>query len=154
MIKSVLTSYTPILLIISNIYWLWGKTVYLYGYIIGYIISMFVNNILKELIKEPRPSEDKSLYYAKLSYSINLLRAQEYGMPSGHAQELFYSLIYLVLVMKSQYILVPELLIIIYCLYERLVQEYHTLKQLVVGSIVGIMMGYVVYKIVNAVIKI
>ena len=110
--------------------------------LMGQLLNKALNLILKYLIKEPRPQ--------------NLLKDGSFGMPSSHSQfigffctfGLFYChryggpdklkgwewLIYLALVVSM--IAVP---------YSRVYLNYHTTEQVLVGSLVGSIFGYIWY---------
>ena len=54
-----------------------------------------MNGSLKSLIKQPRPQKQIEF----LDHN-NLKGINEYGMPSGHAQMSFYSIVYILCVKK------------------------------------------------------
>ena len=68
-------------------------------------------------------------------------------MPSGHAQSSMFSLTYLYLVKQSPSWLLIELFIAILTLYQRWNYRRHTIQQLFVGSVVGIVFAYISFVI-------
>ena len=64
-----------------------------------------------------------------------------YGMPSGHAQSVSYSLMYLYLVQGSGYMALLNIIILGLTLFQRWNYRKHTIIQLLVGTIVGLTIG-------------
>ena len=89
--------YGPIIFIFINILSLWKRMPYLYSYIFFFIIDDFINRILKLSFREPRPNNQ--IHYDK--HFDKYIGAHIYGMPSGHAQSIFYSISFLYLATKS-----------------------------------------------------
>jgi membrane-associated phospholipid phosphatase len=128
----------PFILMFISISYLWNQK-YLQGYLIFYIISSFINKILKNIIQEERPVNGKSIM------NENYTGKHKYGMPSYHAQLSFYSLTFLYLVNKSGYLIFFELFIAALTLYQRWSYKRHTVEQLIVGMVVGVMTAYIGY---------
>lgn len=78
--------------------------------------------------------------------NINKL-ATSYGMPSGHSQNIFFISTFLSLYFKSIYKTIGLYLIAIYGGYLRIKMNCHTLYQVIIGSLLGILIGYIFYKI-------
>jgi membrane-associated phospholipid phosphatase len=74
-------------------------------------------------------------------------------MPSGHAQSVFFSTIFIYLALKQKNILFLYIIISFIVCYQRVYYEYHTLSQVIVGSIVGSSFAYFVYYLVREKIK-
>ena len=71
-------------------------------------------------------------------------------MPSGHSQNVFYSITYLYLIAKDgMYWLQLGLVLATLMVYERWTFHNHTLLQLFAGATMGIALGIVVYSIRN-----
>ena len=72
-------------------------------------------------------------------------------MPSGHFQQIFYSLIFILFVCKKKKysfnILYIYFIVIISCLHNCLYYKYHTLFQIFIGSIIGSLLGYFFYNL-------
>jgi len=123
----------PIIIAALNIYYSFYKKTYLYAYVIFLVINQILNHALKSILREPRPNDEHK-------YDI-------YGMPSGHAQSIFYSTTFLYLTTASYYLLIISLFICALTIYQRYHFRHHTLKQLFIGSLVGIGIGSFVYQI-------
>lgn len=131
--------YGPVILAITNIYYLFYRKTYLYAYILFLIINSFINRILKEIIREPRPNNQRFMIFEN--------KDDIYGMPSGHAQSIFYSTTFLYLTTASYYLLIISLFVCALTIYQRFHFRRHTLKQLFIGSLVGIGIGSFIYQI-------
>ena len=57
------------------------------------MFSGLINYILKGVFKQPRPIDDKHLFNLEKMYR-SVLTFENYGMPSGHAQTMIYSLVF------------------------------------------------------------
>ena len=121
---------------------LWNQKIYLWFYLVFYLMNSFINKLFKTIIREPRPTGGKSLISIEKYDGI-----EEYGMPSGHAQSSMFSLTYLYLVKQSPSWLLIELFIAILTLYQRWNYRRHTIQQLFVGSVVGIVFAYISFVI-------
>ena len=117
---------------------------YLSSYLVFTIINVIINKILKNEIREPRPINGKNI-----TDDENYEGIEKYGMPSGHAQLTFFLTTYLYLVKNSIYILLFELFITILGLYQRWKYNRHTINQLFIGSILGIIIAYLSVDITN-----
>jgi len=118
--------YGPVILFAITFYYLINKTPYLIVFIFGSIINSMVN----KLIKKPRPNNE-----------INVL--EQYDFPSGHAQSAFFSLTFLALTNTSYTITYFMTFICLISLYERYIYKRHTIKQLIIGSIIGTIFSYI-----------
>jgi hypothetical protein len=128
----------PIILFLTSIIKLW-KQKYIYGYLLFYIINIFINNLLKNTIKQARPNNTMNTITEKYP------GVHKYGMPSYHTQSVFFSLTFLFLVKKSVFLLLIECFIAFITIYQRWINHHHTIEQLVVGSIIGIINAYIGY---------
>jgi len=111
-------------------------------FIFFFFLSGYLNTLFKAFIREPRPNDPK-----KFLYSENFSRANKvYGMPSGHSQNVFYSITYLYLIAKNGiYWLELGLVLAALMAYERWTFHNHTISQLFAGMVVGVMLGFIVY---------
>jgi membrane-associated phospholipid phosphatase len=129
--------YGPVILFASSLTLLALKKTYFIYYLFGSIINALINIVLKFLIRQPRPLEKREV--------------GNYGMPSGHAQHVFFSLTFIFLVFrkdKNHSILLFYLLYILLAINtvrQRVKFQFHTLLQVVAGSIVGACVGYLFY---------
>ncbi len=122
---------------------------YLYSYINFLIINEFINRILKSSFREPRPKNTIVFNDYIFNSFDKYTGSQIYGMPSGHAQSIFYSISFLYLTTKSPILLIISLFIAALTLYQRWKYRNHTVAQLVMGSIVGTLFGSIVYYFIN-----
>jgi membrane-associated phospholipid phosphatase len=115
-------------------------------YLFFLVINGLLNVTLKSIIKQPRPEE-----YTKFLYSEHRSRKHPaYGMPSGHSQNVFYSITYLYLTAKDWIEWLPVgLLMATLMVIERYIFHNHTLLQLFAGALLGIIFGFLVVYIRN-----
>ena len=112
-------------------------------------MNEFINRFIKSYFREPRPN-NTIIFNDYIFNSFDKYTGEhEFGMPSGHAQSIFYSVSFLYLTTKSQPLLFISLFISALTLYQRWKYRNHTIKQLVVGSIIGTIYGIVVYYYTN-----
>ena len=136
----------PHIILCIGIILLWKQSKYFYGYLLFYMINTFINKLLKMVIREPRPKDGKNI----MGFEKNVYEGiEEYGMPSGHAQSCFYSMSYLYLVKENPIWLIVNLFIASLTIYQRWSYNRHTAQQLLVGSMVGVVLGWASVTIVN-----
>jgi hypothetical protein len=126
-------SYAPIIESLIVFYCLMNQRPYLHGYLVFLIVNFFINYILKMTIREPRP--------------MNGNNPENYGMPSKHAQTLFFSITFLYLVKQDLLFLILGLFLAVLTIYQRFTYYRHTIEQLFVGSLIGTVVGYVSFLI-------
>lgn len=132
----------PFILFVSTICLLWNHTMLVY-YLCGFFVNIILNIILKIIIKDPRPSVDKSSFFLALKRNSNLIKIDMLGMPSGHAQSVVYSTIFIFLVLRQW---IPFYLFIsLVTIYQRVNYRYHTILQVIIGSIIGSIFAYMVF---------
>lgn len=131
----------PYTLFIISIFLLRNLKYYLFFYILGFGLNNLLNIALKLLIREPRPRNDTKF----LEFIGNRVSYDKYGMPSGHAQNCFYSLVYITLVLNQPIITLLYVGISFICIVQRYEYKNHTLTQLFAGSVVGILFAYLIY---------
>ena len=136
-----LVNYSPIILTLISSYVLIQKSKLLFIYLSGYILNILINIGLKCIIKWPKPNENIDVFLAEKRLH-KYISYDRYGMPSGHAQSMFYTLsfMYATKLVNIQLFLffICITLIILYLSY----QSYHSIEQIIVGSILGIVFGY------------
>lgn len=112
-------------------------------------LSHISNYLLKALIRQPRPPQ---------ANADGLEQLHDYGMPSGHAQAavslfVFIAAFALTLDLNSlfAYILIAiSLIIVAFTCVQRVVYHRHTVAQVTVGSLVGVLSGYLFLMLLNS----
>jgi len=146
----------PHILLVTSIFLLRNKNTLLYVYIIGVFSSSIINYILKGLIKCPRPSENVHVFNMELNNELisgRRMGFDRFGMPSGHAQSVFFSLVFIYLALKNTKISLFYLFICLVTIYQRLKYNDHSLLQLVVASIIGSFISFAFYKYAKHILK-
>jgi len=129
-------NYGPIFLFFLSIFILIRKKTFLFYYIIGTFFNSIVNIILKGLIQQSRPNV--TIAKSRLQFDV-------FGMPSGHSQFVFFTTIFIFLSLKEKKILYFFILCSLLIILQRVVYEYHTINQVIIGAIIGIIFGYFMY---------
>ena len=138
--------FSEIIIALVVIYALQKNIVDISIFIFFFFLSGYVNTLLKSYIKQPRPNEPQKFLYSEHFSRVK----QVYGMPSGHSQNVFYSITYLYLLAKDGiYWLELGLVLATLMVYERWTFHNHTLVQLFAGAITGIILGLIVFTIRN-----
>jgi len=135
--------YGPFVIAMSTISGLWYQTIYLRGYLVLFVLNSIVNKVLKQLTRDPRPPGGKSIVDEQYD------GADKYGMPSGHAQSVWMSSVFLYLVNGSFGTALFHFFLIILTLYQRWKYKRHTTEQLLVGSFVGGVLAVLCYHILT-----
>jgi hypothetical protein len=94
---------------------------------LGLIFLQIMVKFLKKLFKESRP-----------------IKSNTYGLPSTKAATLVFIATYLILTNKLQDSTVILLTTLLLPLFMKYYSKEHSLKQLVVGSIIGLSVAYIV----------
>jgi len=143
--------YGPTLLLFISIFLLRNKHNLLFYYILFFIISLLLNLILKGIIQQPRPSIDaktfnlmmknkeRYIYKHGIPYDI-------FGMPSGHSQSVILSTIFIYFSLRDIKIVVLYLFITAVTITQRVIDNHHTVLQVIFGTIMGCVLGYLAYK--------
>jgi membrane-associated phospholipid phosphatase len=134
----------PHLLFIISILLLWNKKYYLVYYIVGYGFNIVLNLILKGIIRQPRPSEDIKLINISKNNGKRI-SYDKFGMPSGHAQLSFFSVVFIYLVFKNIPLTIFYIIISLFSLHQRVKYKNHTLLQVIIGTLVGAFVGFAIY---------
>lgn len=134
----------PQILAITSGFLLFKKPTLLTMYFFGFIINSLLNLVLKGIIKQPRPSEDKHLFNIWLHNEMKTDRHwyDRFGMPSGHAESVFYSTVFIFFALKNNNITILYLIISLNTLFQRIKYKNHTVSQVIVGSIVGAILAF------------
>jgi membrane-associated phospholipid phosphatase len=136
--------YGPIIVFIITISNIFYMKYYLWSFFLLTLINAKLNEIFKLYIREHRPNNQISF----IDHN-SLTGAHLYGMPSGHAQGISFSIIYLYLVKHSLPLLFLTLFIGGLTLYQRWKFHRHSIEQLSIGFIIGSFLGYFAYQFTN-----
>jgi len=137
--------YGPIILGVLSLFLLYPTKMYLIIYVLGFILNIVVNNILKQIIKQPRPKGDFDIHNPSKKHNYGHNPIQVYGMPSGHSQMVIFSTVYTYLVFKNIKLTLFYLLLSLNTIIQRVRYRNHTVMQVIVGSLVGGLVAYLVY---------
>jgi len=151
-------NYGPIILNFISMYLLWNKNNLFFYYTIGLFCDIILNLILKGIIQQPRPTDDPKTLNLALTHGKHFLFNNGipydiFGMPSGHSQNVLFSTVFVFLSLRRKNILYVYLFISLLIISQRVVYNYHTLLQVIVGSIIGALFGYFVYYLARQKIK-
>ena len=140
--------YAPIILFSLSIFFLRNMYKYLYFFVIGFIFNNILNIVLKLLIKEPRPTTDQKAIEIGV---VNGARIgfDKFGMPSGHAQNCGYCLVFIIMTLNNPFVTTLYLLLSVISLFQRYLNNNHTILQLFIGLIVGTLFAYLTYNVAN-----
>lgn len=137
----------PYLLASSTIFFMRNKHLYLCTYIVGIILNSILNYILKCIIQDPRPNEDKRLVNLDSLHGDKTHRdiINKFGMPSGQSQTELMSTAFIFLVTQSYPLLFLYSGVSLINGIQRVYSRNNTYQQVIVGGLVGIGVGYLVY---------
>ena len=123
---------------------IFNSPVYLFFYIILLVLTRIFNNLLKDYFKQDRPGNPKKYLYS------DKFGKTKYGMPSGHTQLTFFSMMYYYMV-SGRFIPWTLLLLImgVLTIYQRYAFNNHTMYQLVLGAGIGIITAYLSVLIID-----
>jgi len=131
--------YGPVILFAMTFYCFLERSPYLFVFIMGSIVNSLLNKALKSTFREPRPRGQ-----IPFLDDDHLIGIEQYGLPSGHAQSCFFSLAFLFFANGPPAFLYTMSFLCFLTLYQRWKYRRHSIKQLVVGSLIGIFFAYVV----------
>ena len=143
-------AFGPVILFIFSCYLLRNKETLLYYYNIGFFINSILNIVLKGILQQPTPSEDIKQFNLALNSGKRFIFKDGvpfdiFGMPSGHAQSSLFSTVYLYFALKNLNILYIYLFLSLVTVSQRVVYKFHTLLQVMIGSMIGALLGYYIY---------
>jgi membrane-associated phospholipid phosphatase len=122
---------------------------YIYAVVITWQFSSHLLNVfIKNTIKAPRPDSAQDPQFANLKPNLSnyLTIHKHYGMPSGHAQAMFSLLIFIALYFQKPWLTGVALLQTLLTLWQRYETHRHSLKQLLAGSLLGSLVGFIFFK--------
>ena len=140
----------PIILYLITNYLLWDKPITFYYYQVGFVSSAILNLVLKGIFKQPRPSEDLKQFNLAIKNGHrfifkNGIPHDIFGMPSGHSLTSIFTTVFIFLSLKDLKLFLGFLLMSLLIMSERIVDNYHTLFQVIVGASVGALYAYLFY---------
>ncbi len=143
-------SYSPFYVGVLSIYLLWDKQNLLFYYVIGFFVNMILNLVLKGIIQQPRPMDDINIFNLALGNGKRFIFKDGipydiFGMPSGHAQTMLFSTVFVYFALHNNKILYIYLLISLITMGQRVVFNHHTISQVFMGAIAGAFFGYFAY---------
>ena len=149
-----LGSYGPIFLIFLSMFILWNNHNLFFYYTVGLFVNSILNLILKSIIQQPRPLEDIDKFNLALTRGKRFLFKDGipfniFGMPSGHAQASFYSVVFIFLSTKQYNLLYFFTLFSLLIIIQRVYFNYHTILQVIVGAIVFILYFIILFIIIK-----
>ena len=104
-------------------------------------INQGSNGLLKQVFQQPRPTNQINIVHH------DSLTNPKLGMPSGHAQSVMFAFTFLYLYTKNPLILSVGATMTLLTLVQRISYRKHTPEQVAVGSILGILFGYVAFNV-------
>jgi membrane-associated phospholipid phosphatase len=140
----------PFLLYAVASYLLWHKKTSFYYYQVGFFTCEILNLVLKGTFKQPRPSEDPAEFYLAVKNGHRFIFKNGvphdiFGMPSGHSQSALFTTAFVFLCLKDVKIGLCFLLVSLLVMSQRVVDNYHTVFQVIAGACVGIIYAYLFY---------
>lgn len=113
----------------------------IFSYFIGFVVNFYVNHRLKMWIQEPRP--DNPIPMIPIDDPTMYIGPEKYGFPSGHAQLIFYAITFMYFANKK---ITRTWLVCLFIgfvtIYQRLKYRRHTVEQLMAGTLIGIITGW------------
>lgn len=128
---------------------IYNQYIYLIIFIIMFVLNKVINQYLKKIFHQNRPSNPVKFL------DSDKFTKKKYGMPSGHSQNAFFSIVYAYLVTRSFIPWTLTLLVVgLIVIYERLKYKNHTINQLIAGAAVGSFIGYLTYSFANLIMRV
>jgi membrane-associated phospholipid phosphatase len=148
LIRDYIGMLAPAILFILSIFLLRNMKTYLRFFVFGFILNNILIVILKLAIKEPRPTEEQKAIEIGIVNGARI-SFDKFGMPSGHAQNCSFCLAFITMLLNNPYITGLYTIISFNSIFQRYLYNNHTILQLIVGTIVGTIFGYIMYTIAN-----
>jgi len=133
--------YGPMIMIGANIYELRNRLFHVFLFIVYIFMNIGINKQLKLWIKQPRPNQYDTVVEVQNDW-VEYNGAEKYGMPSGHSMLICFSWMYLWWNTKNVAYLILGGFLIFLTLYQRWKYKKHTVEQLIVGGILGILLAF------------
>jgi membrane-associated phospholipid phosphatase len=147
-IFDIVGSISPIILFFTSLFFLRNLKKYLLFYVFGFGLNNILNAFLKIVIQEPRPKDDKRFIELFTKNGVRF-GADRYGMPSGHAQNCAYSLLFITFSLNDPNITLFYSIMTLISVIQRYEYNNHTIIQLIVGLCVGFIFAYFIFFLAN-----
>lgn len=121
---------------------LYKRSKYMVYYGIGVLVNELLNIVLKSVIRQPRPMFDTIMFNHSYGNLYGNLPYNMYGMPSGHAQIVWFSVVYMYYVVRSWLVTFVYLFVAVLTSCQRIRDRWHTPFQVLVGVLLGGCSGY------------
>lgn len=110
-------------------------------------VNHLINITIKNILKAPRPDSHKDPNFSNLKPTLKnfFIVHKEFGMPSGHAQDTVWELIFLALYFQKPWLTIIAGMQVLLTLWQRYKTRRHSIEQLAVGSSLGILVGITFY---------
>ena len=105
------------------------------------ILNLELNHLLKIMIRKPRPYGGTDVNF------LDRLDSKNYGMPSGHAQQVFSEFTFIALAFRDKSATLFAAAQSLLTLAQRYSHKKHNIRQLVVGSVIGSAVGLGFYHV-------
>lgn len=138
--------YSPIILFLLSLFFLRNMTRYLKFFVSGFILNNILNIVLKLFIKESRPSDDQKTIEIAINNGVRV-GFDKFGMPSGHAQNCGYCLLFITMTMNNPFITTLYMVITLISVSQRYSYNNHTILQLIIGLLIGSGFGYLTHSL-------
>lgn len=136
-IFDVLGFYGPIIIAVIVSIVLRTRPKYIFLYIIFLLFNNELNKIFKLVFRENRPENPIPFLQIEKYQGV-----QAYGMPSGHAQSVSYSCVFMYMLTGLSYWLYIAAFIAILTCFQRWKYRRHSIEQIIVGILFGIIVAY------------
>jgi membrane-associated phospholipid phosphatase len=125
--------YGPWIIVICVIVALWKRPVFVVLFVVFFWLNQFLNRLLKLTFREERPSNP--VFFSQLE---RYKGAHFYGMPSGHAESVGFSFVFLLLLegYRSWWLYIVGAIMMMTCI-QRWKYRRHTMEQIIAGLFFG-----------------
>lgn len=140
-----------VILCLYAIFFLKGSPNYLVYFVVGLVLNTILNMFLKSILRQPRPYTENQLKNILSKYGFPFcfqykFTSDLFGMPSGHAQNTAFIVMFLYLVSKQNVHWIV-LLFAALVLWNRIFFGYHSVSQVLVGVLIGSIVSIVFFNI-------
>jgi len=143
-------SYGPSILIATALFLLRNTPNQMVVFSIGTLLNLAINYVLKGIIREPRPDSKNLKIEDRYRYVKDF---NKFGMPSGHAQSVWFSTIFVFLATKQPYNAFYMALLSVVTMVQRVTYRRHSVNQVLVGSLLGVALACVAFSYVSSLSK-